>query len=213
MSASGIILAGGASRRMGRDKAWIEFKGRPLIAHVVERLQQVADDILIVSDGVRSYEELGVRVIPDILPGRGPLGGMYSGLSAARHDAAVVVACDMPFLDPHLLSYMLSLTESFEVVVPVAKDPSKTGQKKHRGPSALEANLHPLHAVYTRGCRDPIRARLDAADLRVISFYPDVRVRVVSAAEIDRFDSRRLSLFNANTPGQLELAERLAQSE
>ncbi len=233
--ASGIILAGGASRRMGHDKAWVELGGRALVRRVMDRLGTVCREIVIVANNQEPYRQLDARLTSDIVPGKGSLGGIYSGLSVARYEHAVVVACDMPFLNTSLLAYMLSLAGEADVVIPSARDASRspkpsgpeearagrmgvsrgTPELEHRKnkpqpanrPTAKDSDLHPLHAVYSRRCLDPIAARLNSDDLRMISFYPEVRVRVVSTAEVDRFDPRHLSLFNVNTPEQLALAE------
>ncbi len=204
---------------MGRDKAWIEFQGRALIEHVLARLEQVCAEVIIVANDQAPYTKLAARVVSDILPGHGSLGGIYSGLHAAQFECAIVVACDMPFLNPALLRHMLALAEAHDVVVPSAANPWQPArhereQSKNRSdglPTAKDSNLHPLHAVYAKSCLGPIEARLRAGDLRIISFYPDVRVRVLSQAELERVDPQHRSLFNANTPEQLALAEAWAE--
>ncbi len=225
-TASGIILAGGQSRRMGRDKAWSEFQGRALIEHVMASLEQVCAEIIVVANNQTPYRKLAARVVSDILPDHGSLGGIYSGLHAAQFDHAIVVACDMPFLNPLLLRHMLTLADEYEVVVPSAVNewqpvhrPKYAGSGAGRGgpdagsklPTAKDSNLHPLHAVYAKQCLQPIETHLRAGDLRIISFYPEVRVRVLSQIELEQLDPKHLSLFNANTPEQLALAETIAQ--
>ncbi len=200
------------SRRMGRDKAWVEVGGRPLIRRVIDQLETVCDEIVVVVNDPAGYSTLGARLTGDIFPDKGSLGGIYSGLVAARFDRAVVVACDMPFLNPRLLAYMLDLAYDHDVVIPSAPDESKPARLKTDRPTAKDSNLHPLHAVYSKNCIGPIQARLAAGDLRVISFYPDVSVRVVTTDELDRLDPERLSLFNANTPEQVTLAEKRVPS-
>jgi molybdopterin-guanine dinucleotide biosynthesis protein A len=218
---SGIILAGGASRRMGRDKAWIEIEGRPLVERVVERLGLVCKEILLVTNHPEPSKRLGARLVSDTFPGKGSLGGIFSGLEAARFDRAIVVACDMPFLNAALLRYMLSFSAEDDVVIPSAPMLRKprgsmredSGQPNADRPTAKDIDLHPLHAVYSKHCLAPIKARLAADDLRMISFHPDVRVRVVNSAEVERFDPDHLSFFNVNTPEDLVLAESLAAQE
>jgi molybdenum cofactor guanylyltransferase len=205
---SGIILAGGASRRMGRDKAWIELGGKALVRRVIDRLRLICEDVLIVAGDLEPFQSLDVRLTGDLFPGNGSLGGIYSGLSAARHSPAIVVGCDMPFLNTRLIGYMLALAEEYDIVIPSALDPSKPKRIVATQLTAKDAELHPLHAVYSRNCLEPIAARLREGDLRMISFHSDVRVRVVSAAEIERFDPKHISLFNVNSPEQLRLAER-----
>ncbi len=212
---------------MGRDKAWVEVHGRALIEHVRARLEQVCAEIIVVANDPAPYQKLTVPIVSDILPGHGSLGGIYSGLHAAQFDRAIVVACDMPFLNPALLGHMIALAGEYDVIVPSAENPwpparraPKAAPDTPRGrpdarpahpPTAKDFNLHPLHAVYTKQCLGPIEARLNAGDLRVISFYPDVRVRVLSQSELERWDPQHLSLFNANTPELLALAETWAK--
>jgi molybdopterin-guanine dinucleotide biosynthesis protein A len=218
---SGVILAGGASRRMGRDKAWIELDGRALVERVVQRLGDVCRETILVSGDQDPYHKLGVRVIGDTLPGKGSLGGIYSGLRAARFERAVVVACDMPFLNPALLDYMLSLAADYDVVIPSASSfrlplgsiEAEPGDSKRKLLTAKDNDLHPLHAVYSKQCLEPIKARLLEGDLRMIGFHQDVRVRVVTSAEVEQIDPDHLSLLNVNTPQDLALAESLVIME
>jgi molybdenum cofactor guanylyltransferase len=218
---TGIILAGGTSRRMRRDKAFIDFDGTPLIARVLERVQPLCSETMIVANDQGAYAQFGVEVIGDVYPGKGSLGGLYSGLLAARESYVLAVACDMPFLNAALLQYLISLAPSFDVVIPRAHDPSGKVSRSARGERpadparnprrllAKQVDLHPMHAVYSKTCLPTIQARLSADDLRLIGFLEDVRVRVVEPAEIDRFDPQHLSFFNANTPEDLAVARSL----
>ncbi|MCL4394338.1 MAG: molybdenum cofactor guanylyltransferase [Chloroflexi bacterium] len=221
-----VVLAGGLSRRMGRDKAFVELQGAPLVTLVIDRVRAVSNEIIVVAnDQEESYSRLGTRVIGDLIPGKGSLGGIYSGLVAARESLVLAVACDMPFLNADLLRYMVSLAPDFDVVVPRVSDPSgrapghafEDGPSRDRGArktgrsTAKESNLHPLHAVYSKACLAPMEERIQADDLRMISFFESVRVRVVESPEVDRFDPKHLSFFNANTPQDLETACELVQ--
>ncbi len=207
---SGIILAGGQSRRMGRDKALLDFAGAPLLARVIARVQAVCAEVVIVANQADAYARFGVRIIGDVYPGKGSLGGIYSGLLAASNPYALVVACDMPFLNEPLLRYLISLIADVDVVVPRAADPSSNAMRKgarrndHRLAKGLD--LHPLHAVYAKTCLPAMDERLRADDLRLISYFDAVRVRIVESAEVDRFDPQYLSFFNANTPDDYECA-------
>lgn len=191
---SAVILAGGQSRRLGMDKAFAQVGGVPIIERVVRRVCQISDDTLIVTSRPESYRHLGVRLVEDIWPGKGSLGGIYSGLGAARHEQSLVVACDMPFLDPKLLRFMVLLSEDFDVVIP--------------NPDGL---LEPLHAVYSRTCLKHIESLLHAGDLRIVDFLSQVQVRYIERAEVDIFDPHHYSLFNVNTPEDLERAQCLAR--
>ncbi len=210
--ASGIIVAGGASRRMGRDKAFIDLQGRPLIARVLDRVQAVCSETIIVSNNREAFAEYGVEVIGDAYPGKGSLGGIFTGLQAAREPLALAVACDMPFLDERLLRHLISLAPGFDVVIPHAPDPSSTlvapnvAAPSLRRPTARQRALHPLHAVYAKSCLEAMQARLQEGDLRAIGFLETLNVRIVEAQEIDQFDPRHLSFFNVNTPEDLAAA-------
>lgn len=203
---------------MGRDKAWIDFEGRPLILRVVDALQPLCQELIIVTGNPPAFAFLPARVITDLIPGKGSLGGIYSGLSASARDFAVVVACDMPFLNAHLLDYMIGLAGSCDVVIPRAPGPRLPGRpdviksmaSKVSGPTAKQSDLHPLHAVYSRRCIDPIRKKIEADDLRMISFHSEVQVRVLNDKEIERFDPAHLSLLNVNTPEDLRVAAEIA---
>ncbi len=183
---SAIVLAGGQSRRMGRDKALIDYEGRPIIAHVIDTLHAVAEDIVVVSNRSDLYSPFGARVVADYDPPCGPLGGIAAGLQAVVHPLAVVVACDMPFLNVLLLRWLIELAEGYDAVVP------QTG-----------AEFEPLHAVYRRECYGPIVQRLERGERRVISFFADVRLRAVPEASWRVLDPDGHSLVNLNTPDDL----------
>jgi molybdopterin-guanine dinucleotide biosynthesis protein A len=195
---TGIILAGGRSRRLGRDKAQEPFCGQPLIRRVVERVEAVsAEIVVVVADSDRGKAlPLGAgpraaRIVLDVYRGKGALGGIFSGLAAMRGDWGLVVACDMPFLNPTLLAYMLSLREGFDAVVP--------------RPGAYP---EPTHALYSKACLPYIEARLQADDLKVSRFYDQVRVNYLNEAAISPIDPGMRSFFNVNSPE--DLAEALA---
>jgi molybdopterin-guanine dinucleotide biosynthesis protein A len=180
-----VILAGGQSRRLGRDKALLEIEGQPLITRAVQRLTALSDDLIVVTNHPARYEPLAlpVRLVPDEQPGLGALMGVYSGLKAARQPYALAVACDMPFLNLDLLGYMGSLVADQDVVIP-----------------QLGELLEPLHAIYGQTCLPAMKRQLDQGRRQVIAFFPEVRVRYVDEEQIRRFDPRRLSFSNVNTP-------------
>jgi len=189
---SAIIQAGGQSRRMGTDKALIDYHGRPILAHVIDTLRQLSDDVLVVSNRSDVYgpiaAPLDARLVPDYNPPSGPLGGIAAGLVAMKHDLALVVACDMPFLNLDLIRYLIERATDFDVVVP------QTGDQ-----------YEPLHAVYRRSCLVAIQRRLANNERRVISFFQDMRLSVVSEAEWRVIDPTGRSVANLNTPADLTL--------
>ncbi len=197
MEVSAIVLAGGLSRRLGRDKAIEPFGGEPLIARVIGRLSKLTNETIVVVNSEARGEELPLpdtaRIAVDIYPDSGSLGGIFSGLAAAANDWGFVVACDMPFLNEELISHMLTLREDCDAVVPV-----------------LSGYPEPTHAAYSKACLPHIERRLKANRLKIAGFFDNVRVRTVTADEVDAFDAQRLSFFNVNTPEDLKRAIDLA---
>ncbi len=191
MDIGGIVLAGGKGIRLRKDKALETISKRTLLEQVVFQLSLLYGDIPIVIASGRRYPQLAgyprLRMACDIYPGKGPLGGIYSGLKASDSFYNLVVACDMPFLNRDLLLYMVEAAIGFDLVVP-----------------RLGNLIEPLHAVYTKECLAPIEHLLEKDNLSVRGLFPMVRVRYVEAEEIERFDSEHLSFFNVNTRADLE---------
>jgi len=203
-----VVLAGGQSRRMGRDKAFLDFDGVMLIERVIERVQSVCAETIIVANNLETYARFGLPVVRDVYPGKGSLGGIFSGLQAASAEYALAVACDLPFLNDALLRYLIALAPLADVVIPRSHAP--TGKAKdatrYERLAVKESGLQAMHAIYSKGCLEPMRARLLADDLRIINFFDEVRVRVVEPHEVARFDPQMLSFINLNRPGDLATA-------
>lgn len=195
MEATSIVLAGGKNLRLGRRKALETVCGKTLIERVVERLRPLTDRILVVTSQEQPPLTItGVEVLVDVYPGRGPLGGIYTGLLASRSLYSVVAACDMPFLNTELLRYMIELSPDFDVVIP------RLGEEM----------VEPLHAIYSRNCLDNMKTQLERNQLRINSLLNAVRVRYVERAECQRFDPQLLSFFNINYQSDLDRANMLA---
>jgi molybdopterin-guanine dinucleotide biosynthesis protein A len=191
-----IVLTGGKGLRLGQDKALETIGQKSLLEQVVFQLSLFNSSILIVTASERSYPQLGgyskLRVVGDIYPSRGPLGGIYTGLKVSDSFYNLVVACDMPFLNQALLSYMTGVSTDFDLVVP-----------------RLGNMIEPLHAVYSKACLAPIERLLKQGSLGVRELFTLVRVRYVEAEEIDGFDPEHLSFFNINTNSDLARAREL----
>lgn len=194
---SAAVLAGGQSRRMGQNKALLSLvpEGPPMLGIVLDRLRQVADDLTIVANDSAPYEGFGVRIVPDLLPGSGALGGIQAALVAAEHEHCLVVACDMPFLNMRLLQRMAAEPRDYDVFVPLLSGESKQG----KGGLVYQT----LHAIYGKACTPAIEARIRQGDRRVIGFFDNVRVRTFGEDEVRRYDPGLQSFFNANTPEAL----------
>jgi molybdopterin-guanine dinucleotide biosynthesis protein A len=206
MSMSAAVLAGGQSRRMGQNKALLPIVdgGPPMLAIVLNRLRQVSDDLTIVANDAQPYEGFGLRIVPDLLPGSGALGGIQAALAAADHEHCLVVACDMPFLNVELLQRMASEPRDFDVLVPLLAGQSKQG----KGGLVYQT----LHAIYGKACAPAIEARIRQGDRRVIGFFDDVRVRTIAEDEVRKIDPGLRSFFNANTPEALAEARAMMAS-
>jgi molybdopterin-guanine dinucleotide biosynthesis protein A len=189
------VLAGGKSVRMGKDKAVISFRGEMLIRRILEILANVAEEIFIVGPSNKKYHSNDIKIKPDLIPNRGPMGGLYTGLAEASHPAVGVVACDMPFVNAQLLAHQRDIlfSENVDVVVP-----------------ASARGLEPLHAVYRREtCLPAVKEAVDQSKERLISWYPKVKVRVLTQDEIKPFDPDGLIFLNINTPEELSRAENI----
>jgi len=195
-----IVLAGGRGLRLGYEKTLETVGGKSLIQRVVFSLGFFNSDIIIVTAAKQFLPQFigypKLKTVIDIYPGKGPLGGIYTGLAASESFYNLVVACDMPFLNQALLDYMIQNSASFDLVVP-----------------RLGNMIEPLHAVYSKSCLAPIEYLLKQGNLSVRELFALVRVRYVEAEEIDRFDPEHLSFFNINTKADLKKARQLAKEE
>ena len=195
-----IVLAGGRSSRLGKEKHAEIVAGKSLIQRVIERLGFLSTEILIVvsssqsASAFSSYTE--AKTVVDIYPGKGSLGGIFSGLAHSTSFHSLTVGCDMPFLSFDLLRYMIELSPGFDVVIP-----------------RVDGLTEPLHAVYSKSCLDPMERLLERGNQKITAFFDVVRVRYVEKEEIDRFDPDHLSFFNVNTRADLDRARSLASKE
>ena len=192
-----VIQAGGQSARMGEDKALKPFLGRPLIQRVIDRLASLSDEILVTTNYPDDYAFLGLRLVPDLVAGRGALGGLYTALASAASPIVAVAACDMPFASASLLeaAARLLVQEEADVVIP------KTDE-----------GYEPFHAVYRRAtCVPAIQSAIQADRWKVIAWFPQVKVRELTMGEVTRLDPSGLAFWNVNTPEEFAEAERLAR--
>jgi len=199
---TGIILAGGESRRMGgRNKAFLELDGRPLIEIVIGHVQSVCAEVLIVAGDTSPYAKLGVPLVEDRFRGVGVLGGLHAGLEAASHELALVVGCDMPFLNPGLLRAFAERAKGYDVVV-LRHAPPAPPAHPPREAGGTEGGLfiEPLHAAYRRTCLPAIEAVIETGERRIVSFFSHVRVRTITPAEIAFIDPDLRSFRNVNMP-------------
>jgi molybdopterin-guanine dinucleotide biosynthesis protein A len=191
-----VVQSGGQSTRMGENKALRNFLGRPLIERVVERLAPIADELLVTTNQPDAYAFLKFPLVPDVQPGRGPLGGLHTGLISAKYPSVAVVACDMPFASAPLLVAAAEalVREGADVVI------AETAE-----------GFEPLHAVYRREtCLPAIESALESEQRRMISWFATVKVRKLTPVELARYDPEGLAFWNVNTPEEFAEAERRA---
>jgi len=179
---NGIILAGGENRRMGTDKAFLDIDGRPMIDHILDVFSKLFERTIVVTNTPDRYRNYDVEVTGDVLDIRGPLTGIYSGLLRSTDEYNFVAACDMPFLNPRLISYMGEIAAGQDAVVP-----------------QFSGFLEPLHAVYRKGLIPVMEAQLRMQDRRIRGLFDHIKVRYVMEEEIVRFDPLKRSFRNLNT--------------
>ena len=194
------ILAGGTSRRMGRDKALMPFLGRPLILRIYERLQSLSDEVFVMTSRPAKLASLGIPIHADlVLPGQGSLVGIYSSLLTATKPYVAIVGCDMPFANPALFEYEreVMIASNADVVVP-----------------STSIGLEPLHAVYRREtCLPVLEAELKAGERKIIAWFSKVKVHILPNEVTAKYDQNQRTFWNLNTPEDFRLAETQARLE
>jgi molybdopterin-guanine dinucleotide biosynthesis protein A len=190
---SGVVLAGGESRRLGRNKALERIGDQTLIERVVGCIAPVSAEVIVVVGSPKKAGALPlpphVRVVSDRYPRCGSLGGIFTGLSASREPWILLVACDMPFLDPRLMRRLMAMRRGVDAVVP-----------------CLNGRPEPLHALYSKACLEPMERMLQMGLLKIAPLFEMVRVRYVDERTIDRIDPHHRSFFNVNSPADVEEA-------
>ncbi|GAI12566.1 unnamed protein product [marine sediment metagenome] len=190
-----IILSGGNNRRMLHNKAFLQMGQKSIIEREIEVLSTFFSRIIVVTNTPENHEHLRVSLVSDVVPGKGPLGGIYSGLMAPKDKYNFVVSCDLPFLNAGLISYMIELTEGHDIVVP-----------------RLNGLVEPLHAIYSKHCLIPIKRQLDRNELKIQSFFGEVKVRYIRESEIKKYDPKGIAFFNVNTEEDLGKARLIAEN-
>lgn len=191
-SCSGIVLAGGQSKRFnGINKAKMQVGGKRIIDRLLEVIRPFFDEIIVVAADPGIYLEMDLLVVSDHFDCRSSLTGIHAGLFAANHPHAMVMGCDMPFIQPALLSYLLQEVESqVDVVIPKTR-----------------WGLEPLLAIYSQRCIGPIEKNLVEGKYQIQRFFKHVRMKSIEEDQLRCLDPDLASIFNANTPNELARAE------
>jgi len=180
---TGVILAGGHSSRMGSNKALLPYQGGRFVEAIFRQLSALFPEVLLVTNTPEQYAFLPCRKVADIYPGIGALAGLHAGLYGSTSEHIFAVACDMPYLNNALIRRLVSLRDRADVVIP-------------QGDNSQE----PLHALYGKACQAPMEQALLAGNKRIVSFFPQVRVRTLSRDDVAALDPAFDSFRNINTP-------------
>jgi len=183
---SGVILAGGKSSRYGTNKALVKIQGITLIEKVIGVMQSIFEHVILITNTPHEYSHLGLPMRQDLIKGLGPIGGIFTALTAIPNEAGFFVACDMPSLNQGLIRHMVEIRDDFDVVVP-----------------RISWKMETLHALYGKGCIAAIHRLIESKKYQTIQIFPEVSVRYVDEEEIREFDPGLESFFNVNRPQEL----------
>lgn len=188
-----VVMAGGKSRRLGQDKRFLKLAGRTCLQRVLDVCKVVFEEILIVADGAEPFQNMGVNVVMDLMPGRATLGGLYTGLHYAASSEIFAVACDMPFLSVETIKVILQRAGQADIVIP-----------------DLSGKLQPMHALYSKRCLPNLRALVEAGKLKVqdLCQCPDLLVSKIPESVFRGVDPELRSFFNINTSDDLVRAKK-----
>jgi molybdopterin-guanine dinucleotide biosynthesis protein A len=191
---TGVLLAGGKSRRMGEDKRCLVVGEQTLLERGLGVLRSIFQEVLVVIAQDSPPLDVDARVTRDLVPDCGSLGGLYTGLTLATTPYIFVVACDMPFLDPAVIAQFTSRSATADIVM-----------------AKLAARLHPMHALYGKRCLPAVEQMIRARQLKIQEMvsHAFLRVRYVTEADLVAIDFSGRSFQNVNTPADLEVARSL----
>ena len=184
---TGYVLAGGQSTRMGRDKALLEIGGQPLIGSAVSLLKELTERVVVLGPA-EIYGFLGVPVLPDLVPSRGPLSAIYTGLERSSTDANLFLACDMPLMEGTFLKLLVERAPLADAIL-----------MRHE-----DGSLEPLCAVYNRSCLPAVKANFERRRFKLSDLFPDLRTHYLTEGDLEDLELDRRIFTNLNTPGDLE---------
>ena len=177
----------------GINKALLRIHGKTIIEITASVLKRIFPEVIIITNSPDDFGFLGLPMYKDLIPGKGSLGGLYTGLSLCKGGWAFLAACDMPFLNGDVITHMLKHLGDSDVVVP-----------------RIHGMLEPLHAFYSKTCLPYIEGLLAEDDLKILNFYHDAKVKEIDEEQLFCFDPELRFIMNLNTPEDLENARRIA---
>jgi molybdopterin-guanine dinucleotide biosynthesis protein A len=188
---TGVLLAGGKSRRMGEDKRYLVVGEQTLLARGLGVLRSMFHEVLVVIAQDSAPLDIDARVVRDLVPDCGSLGGIYTGLTQATSPYIFAVACDMPFLNQAVITQFTNRRDTADIVM-----------------ARLATRLHPMHALYGKGCLPAMEQMIVARQLKIqeLVSHASLRVQYVTEADLLSIDPSWRSFHNVNTPEDLEAA-------
>ena len=179
------ILAGGQSRRMGQNKALMKLGELPILQWEINAVKNLTTDLFLVTNSPQVYAPFNIPAKPDVLPGKAALGGIYSALTYAKHNWTLVLACDMPLLNPAIITFLAQQRQAADVVIPL-----------------VSAHPETLHAFYHKRCLPAIKKRISANKLKATGFFDEIQVRYVNKEALQAITPNFDYLSNLNTPAE-----------
>lgn len=167
---------------MGQDKALLDIAGQPLVGRIIEVMQQCFPHLLLAGDRPERFARYHLPVVPDSYPGSS-LGGLYTGLHAAKTDWIFVTSCDIPFPNPALIRLICADTATYDAVIP-----------------ATEGGLEPLFALYHKSCLAAMQAALETGNFRITALLQQLQTKTIAVEQVVQIDTTARSLLNINTP-------------
>ncbi|HEY85314.1 MAG TPA: molybdenum cofactor guanylyltransferase [Chloroflexi bacterium] len=184
------ILAGGQSRRMGQNKALMRLGGMSILQWEINAVKGLTPDLFLVTNSPQIYTPFNIPTIPDVVPGKAALGGIYTALTYAKHNWVLVLACDMPLLNPAIITFLAQQRQEADAVIPLVGNHPET-----------------LHAFYHKRCIPAVQKRISANKLKVIDFFNEVQVRYVNKEALQAITPDFDYLINLNTPAEFQRLE------
>ena len=184
MQVAAIILAGGNSSRMGEDKGLLELNGTPMIGHVINTLKGITDDILIVSNN-EAYQQFGLPVYSDIIPNKGPIGGIYTGLLKSNSEVNIVISCDSPFVTTSFLNKLIAESDGQEVTI-----------------SSYNDRVHPTIGIYKRCIKSTIKQQIDSNEFKLMKTIEKLQHQIIPFSSAHK-DIDPIIFSNINTQQDL----------
>lgn len=191
---SSIILAGGKNSRYGQEKAFLRIDETTIIEKQIRALSKILDEIIIVTNERLRYKNLDAKVVTDIIPDSGPLGGLYSGLAISSNIHCFLIGCDMPFVNLNLIKHMIDKIGEKDIIVPMS-----AGGKEA------------LYAIYSINCLGNVKNQVEKGQFKLVDILKFHKVEYISNEEVKRFDPEEYSFFNVNCPSDYEMALRIRE--